>query len=131
MSPPIRSAIRAAQESAKARGDHTFTMSEPCANGHVSPRYTSNAICVACSAQGRRNRKPEERQMKIATTQTRVVQFHQDSFTASLSATSRKRIGQITGRPVSGSVVHKVAIVLLAAYLTSPRTASDIKALLR
>lgn len=131
LSPPIRSAIRAAQESARARGDHTFTMPEPCANGHSSPRYTSNGICQTCSANGRLSRKPEERQMKIATTQTRVIQFHQDSLTASLSAVVRKRFGEVSGRPVSGSVIHKAAIAVLAKYLSGPVTSADLRALIR
>ena len=131
MSPPIRSAIHAAQESAKARGDHTFLMSEPCANGHTSRRYTSNAICLTCASTARSNRKPHERQMRLANKETRVVQFHQDATTASLSATSRKRIAEVTGRPVSGSVVHKAAIAALARFLRGPVTATDVKALLR
>jgi hypothetical protein len=132
MTSTSRSVIRQARDSAWARGDQTFTISTPCAAGHFGPRYASNGCCVACKEQHNTHRKPEaERKMRLASNDTRTVQFHIDPTTASLSAVSRKRFGEITGRPVSGSVIHKAAITLLASYLSRNVTASDLKALLR
>ena len=126
-----RSLIRQAQEIALARGDHTFQMPTPCARGHTARRYASNAICCTCAANGRKNKKPEERQMKLGSASTRVVQFHQDATTAHLVTTSRQRFAEITGRPCSGSVIHKAAIGLLARYLNGAVPASDVKGLIR
>src|SRR5579872_2681808 len=39
-----------ARLAAIAAGEIKFTTGEPCAMGHTSARYVSNAACVACTA---------------------------------------------------------------------------------
>lgn len=38
---------------ARAAGLKFFMTGQPCKFGHVSPRYVSNSVCVACAAEKR------------------------------------------------------------------------------
>ena len=76
--------------------------------------------------------KPHERQMRLPTnSETKVVQFKEDSTTACLAAGARKRWAEITGRKVSGSVIHKASIAVFARFLNNPVTSAELRALLR
>ena len=122
-----RSPLRAAQEAARERGDHIFTTTQPCANGHLAARYSSNGVCVRCAAEYRRNvRPPEQRQLKISNSGCQVRQVSQDARTVRLSKTTFARLNDIMGRPVSLSVIHKAGLVLLDHYLSEGRTAVDV-----
>lgn len=127
----IQSAISKAQAESIARGDHTFTMPAPCAKGHISPRYASNAVCVTCCTNNNHHPKPKhERRMSIARDGTSVITIAQDGAAAALAAKASKRFAEITGRPVSRSVLHKAAIALLAVHLQGNLGASEVRALL-
>lgn len=40
---------------AKANGDPTYSTGRPCKNGHMSPRWTNNNNCIACSGAKPKN----------------------------------------------------------------------------
>lgn len=42
---------------AKAKGLKTFTIDQPCKNGHISPRYVSSRCCVACLMEKKARRR--------------------------------------------------------------------------
>lgn len=42
---------------AKAKGQATFTIDQPCKNGHLSPRYVSSKCCVSCTVEMKANRR--------------------------------------------------------------------------
>lgn len=131
MHTPPRSAIREAQEAARTRGDRTFVVSDPCANGHTAERRTSNGICITCATEYRTKAKPkDQRLLRLPATDMRLVQLHQDNTTASLAATSRKRFQELTGRPISKSVVYRAAIRALALYLSNATNPAEVKSLI-
>jgi len=126
------SPLREAQECARKRGDNTFSVSMPCANGHFAARYASNGVCVKCAAEYRKNAKPrEQRLLKISSAQCRVRQISQDDLSSKLAKHATHRFAEITGRPASLSVIHKAGLILLANYLKPGRTAADVLGLIR
>lgn len=128
----IHSPIRQAQDAALARGAKTFTFPEPCRNGHLAPRYAVNGNCTRCTADHNRNRhsKPDHmRQLKLHIANGRVTQLTQDSLTVSNTEVAKDRLLEITGRPVSLSLMHKAGMRLLTAYLNNAPAASNVMAL--
>jgi hypothetical protein len=130
MTKPTRSAISEARAIAWAAGHHTFTVPTPCANGHHAPRYTSNGICTRCTAEYESKNPKDQRVLRLAGTDTRPVQYYQDAATASLAATSKKRLGELLGRPVSQNLTYRAAMRVLAQYLSNPDNAAEAKSLI-
>ena len=40
--------MKESQTEANLAGDKMYDNKKPCKNGHLSPRYTSNAACLEC-----------------------------------------------------------------------------------
>jgi hypothetical protein len=130
MSRPTRSVISEARAVAWAAGHNTFTVPTPCANGHYAPRYASNGICITCVAEYPSKTPKSERVQRLAGTDTRPVQLYQDAATASLAATSKKRFGELSGRPVSQNLVYRAAMRALTLHLASITTKAEANQLL-
>jgi hypothetical protein len=129
---PSRSTLREAQDHARRAGLTTFDYPEPCIRGHHAPRFTANNVCTACAGEYRRAAKDRtERRMKVAKAACRPIQITHDTTTASAVAVSRRRFQQITGRPCSLSVIHKLGTALLADFLRNNPSASQVLGLLR
>jgi hypothetical protein len=63
-------------------------------------------------------------------TDTRPIQLYQDSETARLVATSRKRFAELTGRPVSQNLIYRAAMRALANYLSTATNQAEISTLI-
>lgn len=128
---PTRSVISEARAVAWAAGHNTFTVPEPCANGHSAPRYTSNSVCTACIAEYQSKTPKAERVLRLPRADTRPIQLYQDAATASLAATSRKRFAELTGRPLSQNLIYRAAIRTLALYLSTATDPQEVRSLIR
>ena len=131
--PTNRSLIREAWDNARARQDHTFTVSVPCARGHTSGvRYASNGACVDCIKASNSNRfNPKARKKRLAEADGKLVQLKQDKSTAALGQVVGKRIQELTGQAVSHSIIYRAAIAVLAAQLSENISAANVRALIR
>jgi hypothetical protein len=128
---PTRSVISEARAVAWAAGHNIFSVSEPCANGHHAPRYTSNSVCTACIAEYQAKTPKSERVLRLPRTDTRPIQLYQDAATASLAATSRKRFAELTGRPLSQNLIYRAAIRTLALYLSTATDPQEVRSLIK
>jgi hypothetical protein len=127
------SPLRRAQEAARARGDKTFFHDQPCRNGHTGLRYSASGNCIQCNAIHNRNRygkSDAERQLKLSIMANCVrTQLSQDTATVADTKAAKDKLLQITGRPVSLSLMHKAGMHLLNTYLSSAPAASSVMAL--
>src|SRR5438067_9062561 len=116
MTNPRHSPLRLAWDASKARGEKTFTLDQPCRNGHANAvRYTQNGVCVRCAAENNRTRKHKpahQRQLKLTLANGRVTQLTQDSPTLANTEAAKDKLLEITGRPVSLSLMHKAGMRL-------------------
>lgn len=132
MNRSTRSAISEARAVAWAAGHNTFTVPDPCGNGHSARRYTSNSVCTACIAEYQAKTPKAQRVLRLPRTDTKPIQLYQDAATASLAATSRKRFAELTGgRPISQNLIYRAAIRALALYLSTATNPTEVRGLIR
>lgn len=99
---------------------NTYYTAKLCRHGHDSLRRVSSGACVACEEAWRAANIPRASRIIRAgkgKTKTRAVELHIEPETEVLATCVKYRLKQILGRPVSGSVLYRTGVRLIAERL--------------
>lgn len=110
---------------ARAAGLSLFYTGMPCSHGHVAPRRVDNWACTECATNWRKTAKPGKQMLRVgAKKTTRTIEVQIDTNTDAVTANIKDRLRALCGREVSGSVLHRAGINLLATKLRDTHDAT-------
>lgn len=106
------------RQDARAAGLSVFYTGAQCIHGHLAPRRVDNWACTECAANWRKtSAKPENRMLRVGVKTTRTIELRIDTSTDALTNDIKTKLKSLCGREVSGSVLHRAGLSLLADRL--------------